>query len=173
MSMHVQWYSDCVQSCLYFLRKGFLSIYHSKKNIVVVILFLQSELKAQKLSNEYCYNVIIWSVQWFLRRNFNQWEHNIVAGSHVEFLISTKNSNFVKYFLNKKGPSWSLSYGSWIYNYLCNQCLSPLTLWVQTQLMVRCTRYNISVIVVRDLMQVGGFLRALRFPPPIKLTTTI
>ena len=27
------------------------------------------------------------------------------------------------------GPSWS--YGSWIYNYLCNQCLSPLTLWVQ------------------------------------------
>jgi hypothetical protein len=26
--------------------------------------------------------------------------------------------------------SWSWSYGSWIYNYLCNQCLSPLTLWV-------------------------------------------
>jgi hypothetical protein len=28
-----------------------------------------------------------------------------------------------------KGSSWS--YGSWIYNYLCNQCLPPLTLWVQ------------------------------------------
>jgi len=27
--------------------------------------------------------------------------------------------------------------------YLCNQCLSPLTLWVQTLFMVRCTRYNI------------------------------
>ena len=25
---------------------------------------------------------------------------------------------------------WSWSYGSWIYNYLCNQCLSPLTLCV-------------------------------------------
>ena len=25
--------------------------------------------------------------------------------------------------------SWSWLYGSWIYNYLCNQCLSPLTLW--------------------------------------------
>jgi hypothetical protein len=24
------------------------------------------------------------------------------------------------------------SYGSWIYYYLCNQCLSPLTLWVRT-----------------------------------------
>ena len=33
----------------------------------------------------------------------------------------------------------------------------------------RCTQYNI----VSDLQQVGGFLRALRFPPPIKLTTTI
>jgi hypothetical protein len=30
-------------------------------------------------------------------------------------------------------PFWRLSwsYGSWIYNYLCNQCLSPLMLWVQ------------------------------------------
>jgi len=24
------------------------------------------------------------------------------------------------------GSSWSWSYGSWIKNYLCNQCLSPL-----------------------------------------------
>jgi len=23
-------------------------------------------------------------------------------------------------------PLWSWSYGSWINNYLCNQCLSPL-----------------------------------------------
>ena len=30
--------------------------------------------------------------------------------------------------------SGSCSYGSWIYNYLCNQCLSPLTLWVRTPL---------------------------------------
>jgi len=33
----------------------------------------------------------------------------------------TSNSN--------QGLSWPSSYGSWIYNYLCNQCLSPLTLW--------------------------------------------
>ena len=30
--------------------------------------------------------------------------------------------------------SWSWSYGSWIYNYLCNQCLSPLTLRVRIPL---------------------------------------
>ena len=32
------------------------------------------------------------------------------------------------------GSSWSLSYGSWIYNYPCNQCISQLTLWDRTQL---------------------------------------
>jgi len=25
-----------------------------------------------------------------------------------------------------RGPWWSWSHGSWIYNYLCNRCLSPL-----------------------------------------------
>ena len=39
------------------------------------------------------------------------------------------------------GPPWS--YGIWIYNYLCNQCLSLLTLWVWILLVVRCTWYNI------------------------------
>jgi len=29
---------------------------------------------------------------------------------------------------------WSWSYGSWIYNYLCDQCLSPLTLWIRIPL---------------------------------------
>ena len=30
-----------------------------------------------------------------------------------------------------RSMSCSWSYGSWIYNYLCNQCLSSLTLWVR------------------------------------------
>jgi hypothetical protein len=29
------------------------------------------------------------------------------------------------------GPSWSWMYSNWIYNYLCSQCLSQLTLWVR------------------------------------------
>jgi len=29
-----------------------------------------------------------------------------------------------------RGSSWSWSFSIWIYNYLCNQCLSPLTLGV-------------------------------------------
>jgi hypothetical protein len=42
-------------------------------------------------------------------------------------------------FLTKEGPSWS--YGSWIYIYLFNHCLSPLKLWVWIPLMERCTKY--------------------------------
>jgi hypothetical protein len=37
-----------------------------------------------------------------------------------------------------QGPSWLWSHGSWIYNYLCNQCLSPLMLWVWILLRARC-----------------------------------
>jgi hypothetical protein len=38
-----------------------------------------------------------------------------------------------------QGPSWPSSYGNWIYNYLCNQYLSPLVLWVGISIMAMCT----------------------------------
>jgi hypothetical protein len=38
-----------------------------------------------------------------------------------------------------RGPSWS--YGSWIYYYIYNQCLSPQKLWVRIPLMAMSTRY--------------------------------
>jgi hypothetical protein len=33
---------------------------------------------------------------------------------------------------------WSWLYGSWIYNYLCNQCLPPLKLWIWISIRARC-----------------------------------
>jgi hypothetical protein len=53
---------------------------------------------------------------------------------------------------------------TWIFNYLCNQCLSSLKLWVRIQLYV--------IKFVSDLRQVGRFLQVLRFSPPIKLTAS-
>ena len=38
-----------------------------------------------------------------------------------------------------QGPSCSWSYGSWIYNYRCCECLSPLMLWVRISTRARCT----------------------------------
>ena len=37
------------------------------------------------------------------------------------------------------GAAWPLSYDSWIYNYLCNQCLSPLMLWIRILIKASCT----------------------------------
>ena len=54
------------------------------------------------------------------------------------------------------GSSWPWSYGSWIYNYLCNRCLSPLMLWVRIPLKAWCTT------ICQCLLQVGGFLRVFR-----------
>ena len=44
-----------------------------------------------------------------------------------------------KQLIIQKGLSWSWSYGSWIYNYLSNQCLSPLMLWGRISIRARCT----------------------------------
>ena len=54
---------------------------------------------------------------------------------------STFHSNVTNNSNQVMSSPWS--YRIWIYNYLCNQCLSPLTLWVRTPFMTRCTRYNI------------------------------
>jgi hypothetical protein len=64
------------------------------------------------------------------------------------------------------------SYGSWIYNYLCNQFLSPLKFEF---LSWRCVLDTTIYDRVSKWLAVGQWfcLRVLRFPPPIKLTVTI
>jgi hypothetical protein len=63
--------------------------------------------------------------------------------------------------------SWS--YGSWIFNYLCSQCLSPITLWVHILFRQGVLNTILCDKVINDLQQVSGFLWVLQFPPPIKL----
>ena len=55
--------------------------------------------------------------------------------------ISSINTHF--FYLKSYvyfGWSWLCWYGSWIFNYLCYQCLSPLKFWIQIS---RCTRYKL------------------------------
>ena len=51
--------------------------------------------------------------------------------------------NILFWFLStvqeNRRPSWPWSYGSWIYNYLWNQGLSPLMLGVRISIRARCT----------------------------------
>jgi len=60
-------------------------------------------------------------------------------------------------------PSCSWPYGSWIYSYLCNQWLLPLTLWVRIPLMRG----------VLDTTLCGKICQWLWFPPPKKIAAMI
>ena len=51
---------------------------------------------------------------------------------------------FVMIYWTSNEASWWWSYGSWIYNYLYNPCLSPLMLWVRMPLMERCTSVSVN-----------------------------
>jgi len=57
------------------------------------------------------------------------------------FKLSTRDVKVLPY--NKLGSSWWLWYDNWIYNYLCNQCLSSLKLRVRTPLMAMSVWCNI------------------------------
>ena len=48
-------------------------------------------------------------------------------------------SYFPSILRSPRGVSWPWSHVCWIYNYLCNQCLSPLMLWVWLPPRARCT----------------------------------
>jgi len=66
--------------------------------------------------------------------SFGDIKHMIQYESNKIIFISPWS---LDYFLTKiiyKRSSWSWSYGSWIYNNLCNQYLSPLMLWVRIPL---------------------------------------
>ena len=59
----------------------------------------------------------------------------------VDFSIRFRNFSTQWYFsLILREPSWPWSYGSWIYNYLCNQSLLPLMLWVRISIRARSTK---------------------------------
>jgi len=40
-------------------------------------------------------------------------------------------------------PLWSCSYDSWVYIYMCIQCLSPLRMWIRIPFIAMWTRCNI------------------------------
>ena len=110
-----------------------------------------------------CLQKHMWCVSWSSQitnyfvllnfENFKQWEYDD-GTAYWEW-------NIMLMKMQGEGASWLWLHCSWIYNYLCNQCLSPLTLWVQTSLRRGTTLCD---KVVSDLQQVGDFLQ---FPPSI------
>ena len=85
------------------------------------------------------HNIIIYQ----LFGHFYLWSHRVILPLSRKWLILkiicqydiTSNTNMMSKHIMTLGPSCLWLYGCWIYNYLCNQCLSSLTLWVRTLLM--------------------------------------
>ena len=71
---------------------------------------------------------------WMFSYHFNR--TNIYIYMTVNMACQNINVKNISHYW---GPSWPWSHGSWVYNYLCNQCLSPLMLWVQISIRARCT----------------------------------
>ena len=73
-----------------------------------------------------------------------RWRKTTLDMRQGSSLFTNYKTNTVK-FLTLKASLWPWSYSCWIYNYLCNHCLSHLTLRVRVPFMVRpYTRYNIK-----------------------------
>ena len=73
----------------------------------------------------------------------------------------------------KRGSSWSWSYGRWIYNYLCNQYLSPLTLWFRIPLRPGVLDTTLCDKVCQWFAAGWWLSPGTPVFPPIKLTATI
>ena len=77
------------------------------------------------------------------KKNINFVKDHLGLGLAQHFLEIHSRNIPVKYcFTFHKGPSWSWSYGGWIYNYLCNQCLSPITIKVVSSNPIHCEVYS-------------------------------
>ena len=70
--------------------------------------------------------------------------------------------------IRRNRPSWSKSYGSWINNYMCNQCLSAQKLWVWIPPCGVCSIQHYMIKFLSDLQKICRFLRVLRISPQIK-----
>ena len=102
--------------------------------------------------------------------------YTVVIVKKMYMTMLYKYWKWMSYNMNDEGlklmwSSWS--YCSWIYNYVWNQYLSPLKLWVRINIIARYT--VLDTIFCDKVCQwlVTGFLRILWFPPPIKLTHNI
>jgi hypothetical protein len=81
------------------------------------------------------YSIAIICFHFYYHGNyFVRCKNNHLHSKRCYFDRSIYFLNFITFKLNRgrRGPD------SWIYNYMCNQCLSPLKLWVRIQLMARC-----------------------------------
>ena len=98
-------------------------------------------------------------------------DNNIMVAVISVIQYSVKWNGVLTFVFPVSWLSWSCSYGSWIYNYLCNQWISP------PKFEFRSWRGALDTTLCDKVYQwlaIGlWFFSVTPFPPPIKLTTTV
>jgi hypothetical protein len=82
----------------------------------------------------YCCIEYPWPWTWFKLTTLVDVRNEMSILPHQQQLIPESVTLYTWLLL---GQSWSWLYWSWIYNYLYNQCLLPLKLWVWTTFMAK------------------------------------
>jgi hypothetical protein len=62
---------------------------------------------------------------------------DFLISSNLFSMVILDKGKMTSYLISING-GWVIVF-SWIFNYLCNQCLSPLMLWVRISIRARCT----------------------------------
>jgi hypothetical protein len=117
--------TDCTGSC-------------KSNNYMITTMMVPSRDKNKKIETQNKY--IITS------KSLSIWSSVVSSSKYLVIVLFLNPLSLGNSSTSSSSWSWSCSwsYGSWIYNYLCNQCLSPLKLRVQILFIARCTRYNKS-----------------------------
>ena len=112
-----------------------------------------------------CYILISNVIHFFDIKFFSS--HHTWYQSYTNSLALKTGYKLILIYLPSKRterPSWPWSYGSWIYNYKCDQCLSPLMLWVKISIRAR---YTTLCDKVCQWLAIGQW-----FPPGPPVSTT-
>jgi hypothetical protein len=137
------------------------------------LTLIQSRQVLKSVGRECLYDVSIFLKLWLPELPFCKWWVCIIF-NNLEKKRKKINSYYMYWtiiFILLWGSSWSWSFGSWIYNYLCNQCNKVVSFNPAQGEMHSIQHYVIKF--VSDLRQVSGFVGVFRFTPPTKLTAMI
>jgi len=77
-----------------------------------------------------------WGSMWdlMIENNYHQYQTTLLSNFTLVYFKCCRFVIEVASSSPEQGPSWSWWYGSWIYDYMCNQCLTQVTFWVRIPL---------------------------------------
>jgi hypothetical protein len=107
-----------------------------RERLFPVLSIINTHIFFLALIENFVSAVLKYTYNFYFRKHFDVYQTDL-TDQGIKFML------FLPSVIPLWGLSWLWSYGSWIYNYLWNHCISPLKLLVQTLFMAMYTQYHI------------------------------